>query len=780
MNGHYSLWGRVRVLVLSLTLAAALLLPTATASQSRAIPPVGNRLSAGTLKLPPGAEVVAAQPQVDKGVYPKLEPQLAVLYEWAALSKGRSLDEFAKQDHIDMAAGMARVILEMDIDPQARLAGAPTVEKVMLPDGRTARIEHAAPTRIRSDLAQAIVATGASYELAVGDLVQVLAPFRSLKALSEIAGARRVRLPYPAQAMLGAQTTEGVSLTGAGSWHTAGYNGTGVKVAVFDFGFTGWAALQTSGDLPADPNLVQKDFSAAYAFSPDTTNYEHGAACAEIAYDMAPGSTIYLYAWSTDAEFASAVDDYRTTVSGNRVATMSIGWVNAGPYDGTSSSTGPDAKVNDAQASGIFWANSAGNSQKSHDSWTSAQYSTGDYVAFGTGNVQGIGPSSGSLWNISSGTVLRIYLEWNDWNAARTGDQSSADYDLYLYRWTGSSWTQVASSTGNQCHASVAPTEAIQYTVPSGGPYNYGVVISRYTSGCTNNFGHWMELYSFNSFWSSGTGIVSTFWYSNTCNSIQIPGDADGAVAVGATFWGEDGSSTYNYGLESFSSMGPRNASGGANPGSAVNKPDVVAPDGVSTVTYGASNGLPFRTSGANGFFGTSSSAPHVAGFAATLWSRYPSWTLADLRSNVQGAAAYKGDGTCGGSGSGNQNNTYGWGRIDLPSPTAVELARFEGWAERGAIHVEWETVSEAGSAGFNLYRASAPDGPYTKVNAELIPSQAPGQAGGAVYVWTDDDVRPARTYYYRLEDVDIYGCATLHGPIDVKSGPADVRGGTR
>jgi hypothetical protein len=674
VNGQHWLWSRARVRALSLMLVAALLLPGTTASQKVATPPLGSRLLTGTVPLPPGAEVIAEQPAVAARSYPRLEPQLAELYESAALSKGRSLNEFAKQDHIDVAAGMARVILEMDVDPQARQDGSPAVEKVALPGGRTARIEYAAPTAIRSDLAAAVAATGASYELAVGDLMQALAPFRSLKALSEIPGVRRVRQPYPAQALVGAQATEGVSLAGASAWHTAGHDGTGVAVAVFDFGFTGWAALQTSGDLPADPNLVRKDFSAEYAFSPDTADYEHGAACAEIAYDMAPGSTMYLYAWSTDAEFALAVDDYRNNVSGKRVATMSIGWVNAGPYDGTSSLSGPAAKVNQAQASGIFWANSAGNSQKAHYSWTSAQYGTGDYVAFGSGNIQGIGPSSASLWNISGGTVLRMYLEWNDWNASRTGNQSHVDYDLYLFRYTagGGTWTQVASSTGDQCGSSAEPTEAIEYTVPSGSAKNYGIVIARYATGCTNNFGHWMQLYTFNSFWSSGTGMANSFWYVNNCNSLQSPADADGAVAVGASFWAEDSSSTYNYGLETFSSLGPRNASGGANPGTAVNKPDVVAPDGVSTATYGASNGVAFRTSGASGFFGTSGAAPHVAGLAATVWERFPAYTLAELRTYVQSNASFKADGTCGGSGSGNQNNTFGWGRIDLPVEQAI------------------------------------------------------------------------------------------------------------
>jgi len=104
--------------------------------------------------------------------------------------------------------------------------------------------------------------------------------------------------------------------------------------------------------------------------------------------------------------------------------------------------------------------------------------------------------------------------------------------------------------------------------------------------------------------------------------------------------------------------------------------------------------------------------------------------------------------------------------------PDYVRLARFEARPEGAAIHVEWETVTEIDNLGFNLYRADAPDGPYAKLNRELIPSQAPGSPVGAVYVWLDVTVQIGRTYYYRLEDVDIHGNTTLHGPVRVKAGP--------
>ena len=36
----------------------------------------------------------------------------------------------------------------------------------------------------------------------------------------------------------------------------------------------------------------------------------------------------------------------------------------------------------------------------------------------------------------------------------------------------------------------------------------------------------------------------------------------------------------------------------------------------------------------------------------------------------------------------------------------------------------------------------------------------------GASYSYIDDTVANGITYYYKLEDVDIYGTSTFHGPV--------------
>lgn len=763
---------RIVILLAALAIVIGLGLPVIVNSQGPS--PLSNFIVTTAQEIPTAAQSVPTLIPPQKSSTPGLQDELAQLVVARKSGDQTKLNAYAQDRNVDLANNRVRVILEMAVSPDAHPADGPTLETVQLPDGKTAQIQHAPAIVIRPALAQAIAATGARYETAYQNWVQVLAPIDGLEALTKISGVRYVRLPYPAapselppgqtkglSPMVGAQTSQGVNLTNTNTWHSAGYTGSGIKLAVFDFGFTGWAARQGTGDLPA--GTVLKDYSASYNFSPDTPGMVHGTACAEITYDMAPGATLYLYAFGTEVEFGNAVSDYINNVSGTRVVSMSIGWVNAGPYDGT----GPiNTIVDNAKNAGIFWANSSGNNQKAHWSGTAVQFSNGDYLTFGSGNIQGIGPTSGSVWNISSGTTLRIFLEWNDWNAARTGNQNFIDYDIFLYRWTGSSWVYVTRTNGNQCgNGAVPPTEALSYMVPAGGPYNYAIAIQRWEGSgtCPNNFGSWMQLHTFNSF-RNAQGAANSFWYVNECNSLLIPSDGDSSVTVGATFWNEDSTSPL-YGLETFSSLGPRNAAGGGNPGATVNKPDVVAPDGVSGETYGTNDGTNFANNG-GGFFGTSAAAPHVAGMAAVMWSRTPAMTLAQLTNLLKGQALYKADGgTCGGNNllnlqtdapeSATSNNRYGYGRINLEAPTALELSSVRVKLTRAnKVRVVWQSATELNLKGFNVWRANSKQGEFKKLNAELVAAKNIGSLIGAKYSFGDKSVKSGKTYYYKIEIV--------------------------
>ncbi len=109
-------------------------------------------------------------------------------------------------------------------------------------------------------------------------------------------------------------------------------------------------------------------------------------------------------------------------------------------------------------------------------------------------------------------------------------------------------------------------------------------------------------------------------------------------------------------------------------------------------------------------------------------------------------------------------------------TPTAITLMRFEAFPEISQVRVEWETATELDNLGFNLYRSESAVGPWVKLNGSLIPAQQPGSITGAVYEWLDEDVLPDTTVFYRLEDVDISGVSTFHGPVSVVvTGPAAI-----
>ena len=96
---------------------------------------------------------------------------------------------------------------------------------------------------------------------------------------------------------------------------------------------------------------------------------------------------------------------------------------------------------------------------------------------------------------------------------------------------------------------------------------------------------------------------------------------------------------------------------------------------------------------------------------------------------------------------------------------TLIELAIFRTFSQNHKIILSWSTVSEIDTAGFNLYRTESEDGKYIKINDALIPAQG-SSTQGASYEFIDTDVKNRKTYYYKLEDIDLNGTSTIHGPV--------------
>lgn len=154
---------------------------------------------------------------------------------------------------------------------------------------------------------------------------------------------------------------------------------------------------------------------------------------------------------------------------------------------------------------------------------------------------------------------------------------------------------------------------------------------------------------------------------------------------------------------------------------------------------------------------GTSMACPHVVGEAALIKTKYPSWGWSDIRNKIVT--------TCDDLNARNPSyaGMLGAGLINCHraiSDVGITLSSFSARARDGVVAVRWTTSAEANHAGFNLYRREAGKAvKYIKLNGELISGRSP-------YIFADDAGRGGVRYEYLLEDVNLNGYGTQHGPI--------------
>ncbi|MCG3212580.1 MAG: hypothetical protein FOGNACKC_06250 [Anaerolineae bacterium] len=108
---------------------------------------------------------------------------------------------------------------------------------------------------------------------------------------------------------------------------------------------------------------------------------------------------------------------------------------------------------------------------------------------------------------------------------------------------------------------------------------------------------------------------------------------------------------------------------------------------------------------------------------------------------------------------------------ITVEELTTISLLSFGAVQDSKGVTVTWETGTEIDTAGFNLYRSVAEDGPYSKINLTIIPAKG-DVTSGDVYFFLDADASDLDTlYFYKLEEIDINGISTFYGPVNTASG---------
>ncbi len=214
-----------------------------------------------------------------------------------------------------------------------------------------------------------------------------------------------------------------------------------------------------------------------------------------------------------------------------------------------------------------------------------------------------------------------VALRWDSWPV------TALDYDLYLTRANG---TTAASSNSEQS-GSQPPTELLCHVNTTGAAQLYSIGIRRHNAPDPSP--------RFDLFVYPGPNLE----YQVGEGSVTEPGSSSFALAVGAVCWKTSG-------LEAFSSHGPT-IDGRM-------KPDLTAPDWVSSFSYG-----PFSGCGADtGFAGTSAAAPHVAAAAALVKGANPSFGPNELQAYLESHAIDLGVP--------GRDGSYGAGKLALgPSP---------------------------------------------------------------------------------------------------------------
>ena len=129
-----------------------------------------------------------------------------------------------------------------------------------------------------------------------------------------------------------------------------------------------------------------------------------------------------------------------------------------------------------------------------------------------------------------------------------------------------------------------------------------------------------------------------------------------------------------------------------------------------------------------------------------------------------------------------NLSNNSSTATSTVQSPTAVDIAGFHAYARTdGSVMLEWNTQEESRNLGFHIYRDGT--GGRQRITPSLIAGSALllrgslPQHAAKTYRWID--ARPTSETTYWIEDVDINGTRTMHGPVSIGTAPAETRATT-
>lgn len=446
-----------------------------------------------------------------------------------------------------------------------------------------------------------------------GRLLQARVAVQDLPRLAALDYVQSVTPPVYGRANAGSRMTEGDNLLAFDALRAIlGVDGSGVTVGVISDGIAGMEEAMASGDLPATAlsrdgtgKLVSTSggiIATSFRADGDLEAGAEGTAILEIVHDIAPGAQLRFANFSTSLEFMAAVD---FLAANSDIVIDDISFF-GGPYDQSSDvSANTASELNRPENRIRGYYTSVGNLALRHyqeqyldsgEDGLALVGSAGHFHQFQatsrTSDCLGLGPSVANHVLLEPGQAVLVVLTWDDVFGAAT-----TDYDIYAFR--NDTGTLVDSGINDNINVTRDPVEQMVISNTSDTTNLYDIYI--------HNFEDASPPVTFDMF-VLGDGVPCTTGallnYNTMESSVPMQSDAGGGVvSVGAIAASDPGLDT----IEPFSSRGP------ANNGAI--KPDITAVDGVSVT-------------GAGGFFdpffGTSASAPHLAGLAALLLDLKP------------------------------------------------------------------------------------------------------------------------------------------------------------
>jgi hypothetical protein len=101
-------------------------------------------------------------------------------------------------------------------------------------------------------------------------------------------------------------------------------------------------------------------------------------------------------------------------------------------------------------------------------------------------------------------------------------------------------------------------------------------------------------------------------------------------------------------------------------------------------------------------------------------------------------------------------------------TPTEVDMAQIDAVQNKKGVTLTWQTTSEVDNLGFHVYRQSAAGTPE-RLNRHIITGSAfmTGRRTNGPRSYRFVDRTPLAGFVqYFIEDVDLDGTKTMHGPV--------------